>query len=51
MEFTFSLQKLAAYQPKQSQKSKATYETGLALLEHGGYANKGEEGMFPGLEI
>ncbi|RDX52550.1 TPR-like protein [Lentinus brumalis] len=44
MEFTFSLQKLAAYQPRQTQKSKATYETGLALLESGGYASKGEEG-------
>ena len=46
MEFTFSLQKLAAYQPRQSQKSKATFETGLALLDRGGYASKGEEGVY-----
>ena len=51
MEFTFSLQKLAAYQPRQSQKSNATFETGLALLERGGYASKGEEGVYILLDV
>lgn len=45
MEFTFSLQKLAAYQPRKSGKSKATYDEGLPLLERGGFG-KGEEGMY-----
>ncbi|KAI0708697.1 TPR-like protein [Earliella scabrosa] len=44
MEYTFSLQKLAAYKPRNSAKSKATYDAGLALLERGAYAKKGEEG-------
>ena len=44
MEFTFSLQRLAAYQPRKGLKSKETYDSGLALLERGGYAGKGEEG-------
>ncbi|CDO72111.1 hypothetical protein BN946_scf184962.g54 [Trametes cinnabarina] len=44
MEVTFALQKLAAYKPRQSRKSKETFESGLALLEHGSYAKKGETG-------
>ena len=44
MEYTFSLQKLAAYKPRNSAKSKATYDAGLVLLERGAYAKKGEEG-------
>ncbi|KAI0767474.1 TPR-like protein [Fomes fomentarius] len=44
MEYTFSLQKLAAYQLRRTAKSKATFDAGLVLLERGGYANKGEEG-------
>ena len=45
MEFTYSLQRLAAYKPRKSTKSQETFTTGLALLERGGYASKGEEGM------
>ncbi|TBU37051.1 TPR-like protein [Dichomitus squalens] len=44
MEYTYSLQKLAAYQPRKSKKSKETFDSGLALLERGGFAGKGEEG-------
>ncbi len=44
MEYTFSLQKLAAYQLRRTTKSKATFDAGLVVLERGGYANKGEEG-------
>ncbi|OBZ76321.1 ER membrane protein complex subunit 2-A [Grifola frondosa] len=44
MDLTTSLQKLAAYRPKQSQKSKETFEKGVALLEHGGYLKQGDEG-------
>ncbi|KAI0356961.1 TPR-like protein [Trametes cingulata] len=44
MEVTFSLQKLAAYKPRQSKKSKQTLDEGLIILERGGYASKGEAG-------
>lgn len=44
MEYTFSLQKLAAYQLRRTTKSKAMFDAGLVVLERGGYANKGEEG-------
>ncbi|KAI0643784.1 TPR-like protein [Trametes meyenii] len=44
MEVAFSLQKLAAYKPKTSQKSKETFDAGLVLLEQGGFASKGEAG-------
>ncbi|KAI0634199.1 TPR-like protein [Trametes polyzona] len=44
MEVAFSLQKLAAYKPRRTQKSKQTLDTGLPLLEQGAYASKGEAG-------
>ncbi|KAI8989166.1 TPR-like protein [Trametes punicea] len=44
MEVTFALQRLAAYQPRQNKKSKDTLDAGLALLESGLYATKGEAG-------
>ncbi|OJT04186.1 ER membrane protein complex subunit 2 [Trametes pubescens] len=44
MEVAFSLQKLAAYKPRKTQKSKETLDAGLVLLENGGHATKGEAG-------
>ncbi|KAH9854622.1 TPR-like protein [Lenzites betulinus] len=44
MEVTFALQRLAGYKPRTTQKSKDTLDTGVALLEHGAYASKGEAG-------
>ncbi|KAI0827461.1 TPR-like protein [Trametes gibbosa] len=44
MEYTFSLQRLAGYKPRKSQKSNDTLNAGLTLLEHGAYASKGEAG-------
>ncbi len=44
MEYTYSLQKLAAYQSRKTKKSKATFDAGLALLNRGGFSGKGEEG-------
>ena len=44
MEYTYSLQKLAAYQPRKTKKSKETFDAGLALLNRGGFSGKGEEG-------
>ena len=45
MEYTYSLQKLGAYQPRKTKKSKETFDAGLVLLERGGFASKGEEGV------
>ncbi|KAJ8475441.1 hypothetical protein ONZ51_g6543 [Trametes cubensis] len=44
MEVTFALQKLAAYKPRKTQKSKETFDTGVALLERGAYTAKDEAG-------
>ena len=44
MEYTYSLQKLAAYQPRKTKKSKETFDAGVALLNRGGFSGKGEEG-------
>ncbi|KAL1948519.1 hypothetical protein VTO73DRAFT_12594 [Trametes versicolor] len=44
MEVAFSLQKLAAYKPRKTQKSKETLDAGLVLLANGGHATNGEAG-------
>ncbi|KAI9056396.1 TPR-like protein [Trametes sanguinea] len=44
MEVTFSLQKLAAYKPRQNRKSRESFDSGVVLLERGTYAAKGEAG-------
>ena len=44
MEYTYSLQKLAGYQPRKTKKSKETFDAGLALLNRGGFSGKSEEG-------
>ncbi|KAM5545952.1 hypothetical protein V8D89_000078 [Ganoderma adspersum] len=49
MEYTYSLQKLAAYQPRKTKKSKETFDAGLTLLNRGGFSGKGEE-VWDGIE-
>lgn len=44
MDLTNSLQKLAGYRPRKTQKSKETYDKGLILLKNGGYSRQGDEG-------
>lgn len=44
MDLTNSLQKLAGYRPRKTQRSKETYDKGLILLKNGGYSRQGDEG-------
>ncbi|KAH9947749.1 TPR-like protein [Amylocystis lapponica] len=44
MDLTNSLQKLAAYRPQRTPKSKETLEKGIVILQNNGYAKQGDEG-------
>ena len=46
MEVTAILQKLAAYEPRRSQKSQQLLDEGTAHLKNNAYSKQGDEGMY-----